>query len=120
MCYAFIAVQYVRLAGFAVCDCGESNLGIYALSKFPMVQFFDMQEWKPEGQTEYLTGFKKLVKDWAPGVYDFVCRGLGGNRVVAATEAIPKCAEFHANLRVQKILDGNSQFVVPRKERLEG
>ena len=92
MCYAFIAVQYVRLAGFAVCDCGESNLGIYAFSKFPMVQFFAMQEWKPEGQAEYLTGFKKLVKDWAPGVYDFVCRGLGGNRVVAATEAIPKCA----------------------------
>ena len=68
MCYAFIAVQYVRLAGFAVCDCGEGNLGVYALSKFPMVQFFDMQEWKPEGQAEYLTGFKNLVKEWAPGV----------------------------------------------------
>ena len=90
MCYAFIAVQYVRLAGFAVCDCGEGNLGVYALSKFPMVQFFDMQEWKPEGQAEYLTGFKNLVKEWAPGVFDFVCRGLGGNKVMAAKAAIPR------------------------------
>ena len=120
MCYAFIAVQYVRLAGFAVCDCGEGNLGVYALSKVPMVQFFDMQEWKPEGQAEYLTGFKNLVKEWAPGVFDFVCRGLGGNKVMAAKAAIPRCTEFHANLRVQHILDDNSQFVVPRKERLQG
>ncbi len=119
LCYAFITIQYVRLSGIAICDCGESNLGIYAQAQFPMVQFFDTQEWKPEGHAEYLTGFKKLVKAFAPRVYDFVCRGFGGNRVVAASEAIPRCPSYHSNLRVQKILDGNSQFVVPRKERFE-
>ena len=55
-------MQFVRLSGVALCDCGEHNLAVSDLSATPLLQFIDMQEWKDQGGPEYLTGFLTLVK----------------------------------------------------------
>ena len=78
--YCMVVMQFVRLSGFALCDCGEHNLAVSDLSATPLLQFIDMQEWKDQGGPEYLTGFLTLVKQFAPDVERPDCSEFQGRQ----------------------------------------
>ena len=109
--YCMVVMQFVRLSGFALCDCGEHNLAVAEMSDTPMLQFIDMQEWKNQGQPEYLTGFCNLVRKFAPAVEQFIVQGLKGDKAAMASKALPGCMSFHGNLKAQGILDDQWSFV---------
>ena len=109
--YCMVVMQFVRLSGFALCDCGEHNLAVSDLSATPLLQFIDMQEWKDQGDPEYLTGFLTLVKQFAPDVERLIVQSFRGDKAAMASRALPGCQTFHSNLRDQGVLSEDGRFI---------
>ena len=109
--YCMVVMQFVRLSGFALCDCGEHNLAVSDLSATPLLQFIDMQEWKDQGGPEYLTGFLTLVKKFAPDVERLIVQSFRGDKAAMASRALPGCQTFHSNLRAQGVLSEDGRFI---------
>ena len=109
--YCMVVMQFVRLSGFALCDCGENNLAVSDLSATPLLQFIDMQEWKDQGGPEYLTGFLTLVKQFAPDVERLIVQSFRGDKAAMASRALPGCQTFHSNLRAQGVLSEDGRFI---------
>ena len=109
--YCMVVMQFVRLSGFALCDCGEHNLAVSDLSATPLLQFIDMQEWKDQGGPEYLTGFLTLVKQFAPDVERLIVQSFRGDKAAMASRALPGCQTFHSNLRAQGVLSEDGRFI---------
>ena len=109
--YCMVVMQFVRLSGFALRDCGESNLAVSELSETPLLQFIDMQEWEDQGKTEYLIGFFKLARKFAPDVEQLIVQSFRGNKAEMASRALPGCKAFHNNLRAQGVLDDAGRFI---------
>ena len=110
--YCMVVMQFLRLSGFALRDCGESNFfAVSELSETPLLQFIDMQEWEDQGKTENLIGFFKLTRKRAPDVEQLIVQNFRGNKAEMASRALPGCKAFHNNLRAQGVLDDAGKFI---------